>query len=122
MTQSDIQYYISLIPQLKILKQINPRLASIVIKYFNDMRKVFINMEKCLHNDGKIVIVCGDNLVGGMRIQTWDILRKIIKAQGFEPYDQYRDKIENRILPPKRSGHKGLIKEEVVCAYAKKGL
>lgn len=32
-------------------------------------------------------------------------------------FDMFSDRIEDRMLPPKRCGHKGLIKEEVVCAF-----
>jgi SAM-dependent methyltransferase len=116
----EIDKYKLLIPKLKAIEKINLRLSSVVLRYFHDMENAFGNIENCLNKDGKLIIVCGDNLVGGVRIRTWEILKTILKFRGFELYDFYKDKIENRMLPPKRSGHKGLIKEEVVCAYQRR--
>jgi hypothetical protein len=41
----------------------------------------------------------------------------MLEQQGFVLFDSFSDRIESRMLAPKRCGHKGLIKEEVVSAF-----
>ena len=67
----------------------------------------------------RFVLVCGDNLIGGIQIRTWEALKTILESKGFVLFDVFSDTIENRMLAPKRCGHKGLIKEEVICAFRK---
>ena len=52
-----------------------------------------------------------------IRLPTWQILGDMLESRGFKLVDRFSDKIHDRLLPPKRSGHKGLIKEEVVSAF-----
>jgi hypothetical protein len=106
-----------LFPRLRILEQRKPRLAAVVHRYLHDMQLAFDNMKQCLEPRGKLVLVCGDNLIGGMRIRTWQLLTQMLEDRGFKLFDMFADKIEDRMLAPKRCGHKGLIKEEVVCAF-----
>ena len=42
---------------------------------------------------------------------------KVLEERGFKLFDHFRDPIGDRMLPPKRCGHKGLIKEEVISAF-----
>jgi hypothetical protein len=37
--------------------------------------------------------------------------------RGFKQLDSFTDRIKDRMLAPKRCGHKGLIKEEVLLAF-----
>ena len=59
----------------------------------------------------------GDNLVGGVKVCTWSVLHAIIESKGFMLFDRFKDPIRDRMLAPKRLGHRGLIKEEVISAY-----
>jgi hypothetical protein len=102
---------------LRDLSRRAPRLANVVHRYLYDMGRAFDAIRSCLEPKGKLVLVCGDNLIGGFRIQTWKILRQMLEDQGFVLFDTFSDRIGDRLLAPKRSGHKGLIKEEVVCAF-----
>jgi hypothetical protein len=108
---------LQLVPQLKTMGERATRLASVVHRYLHDMDRAFDNMKECLDREGSCVIVCGDNLVGGFRIQTWKVLQRLLEARGFRLFDRFTDQIGDRLLPPKRCGHKGLIKEEVISAY-----
>lgn len=81
------------------------------------MGRAFDIVQRCLEPRGTFVIVCGDNLVGGAQIQTWKVLQRMLERRGFRIFDRFVDQIGDRLLAPKRSGHKGLIKEEVVSAY-----
>jgi len=104
-------------PLLRTLARKKPRLAAVVHRYLHDMGQAFDTIIKCLHREACFVLVCGDNLVGGIRIPTWQLLRDMVEQRGFQLFDQFADPIGDRMLPPRRCGHKGLIKEEVVCAF-----
>jgi hypothetical protein len=70
-----------------------------------------------LEDDGTLVIVCGDNLVGGHPIRTWQLLNSLLERRGFVLFDRFGDEISCRMLAPVRNGHKGLIKEEIISAF-----
>ena len=101
------------------LENERPRLASVVVKYFREMSVVFDKIEECLASDGRLVLICGDNLVGGVRIETWRVLDQIIRTGEYVHVESFTDEIRDRMLAPRRSGHKGLIKEEIVSFYRK---
>lgn len=106
-----------LLPCLKLMEVSHPKSAAIVHRYLYDMGKCFDALKRCLVNDGVLVLVCGDNLVAGHAIPTWRLLNHLLEERGFNLFDSYGDKIDRRALAPKRNGHKGLIKEEVVSAF-----
>lgn len=110
---------LTIVPELHLLGSTSPRLARVVHRYLFDMSRGFAHVSRFLAPRGTLVVVCGDNIVGGIRICTWRVLRSILKSMGFAFCHSFRDEIRNRSVPPKRKGHKGLIKEEVVCAYEK---
>lgn len=105
------------VPQLRILERREQRLANVVHRYLHDMGLAFNVVRRCLEPGGTFVVVCGDNLVGGLRICTWQVLQSMLEAGGFRLFDRFADQIGDRLLAPKRCGHKGLIKEEIVSAY-----
>lgn len=108
-----------LVRGMKALESRSPRLGAVVHRYFQDMDSVFDRLEEWISPAGRLVLVCGDNLVGGLKIRTWEVLQKMLLQRGFGVVDTFADQIRDRMLPPKRSGHKGLIKEEIVCCYEK---
>ena len=99
------------------LEQRDIRKAAVVHRYFHDMAQAFDAISPCLRAGGSFILVCGDNLVGGLRIRTWEILGEMLNKRGFRLFDRFTDRISDRLLAPQRSGHKGLIKEEVVSAF-----
>jgi len=107
----------SMVPELVFLEKRKPTLAVVVHRYLDDMDKAFGVIQTILEPGGVFVIVCGDNLIGGRRICTWRILNAILERRGFELFDSFGDKIRNRALAPMRSGHKGLIKQEIISAF-----
>lgn len=107
----------TLLPCLKALERRKPRLAAVVHRYLHDMGCAFDALKQCLEPKARFILVCGDNLIGGIRICTWQLLRQMLEERGFRLFDMFSDKILDRMLAPKRCGHKGLIKEEVVCAF-----
>lgn len=113
----DIEYHKQIAPQLIDMEKTHPRQAAIVHKYLYDMGKSFDSMKLCLEGQGVVVIVCGDNLVGGYAITTWQLVNCLLQARGFVLFDRFGDEINCRNVPPKRNGHKGLIKQEVISAF-----
>lgn len=106
-----------LIPQLKNIDKSNPRISAVIHRYIYDMGEAFDRIKTCLRPGGLCVVVCGDNLIGGFHIRTWKIINTILEERGFRMFNSFTDKITQRMLPPKRCGHKGLIKEEVIAAF-----
>lgn len=115
--RDSIERCFSLVPQLEGLMAKDPRLCAVVNRYLYDMDNAFEVVKGILEDDARLVVVCGDNLIGGVRICTWKVLHAIIEKKGFVLFDRFRDPIRDRLLAPRRLGHRGLIKEEVVSAY-----
>jgi hypothetical protein len=107
--------------KLHRMRSTHSRAASVVDRYFWDMTRAIRNITRGLAPGGTFVLVCGDNLVVGQRIPTWRILNVMAECSGLSLREQFGDKIECRNLPPKRNGHKGLIKQEVVSVFVKPG-
>ncbi|MAX37949.1 MAG: hypothetical protein CME33_15445 [Gimesia sp.] len=105
------------VPQLLYLEQHKRELAVIVHTYLQRMENAFSATKKSMNSGGTLVVVCGDNLIGGKRIVTWKVLNEILTDLGFILFDSFEDKIRNRAVAPSRCGHKGLIKQEVVSAF-----
>jgi len=105
------------VTQLKLLAKKSPRAEAVVHRYLHDMGNAFETVKGCLEPGGTFVLVCGDNLIAGQRIRTWQILTEMLVERGFKLFDHFTDPIGDRMLAPKRCGHKGMIKEEVVSAF-----
>ena len=105
-----------LVPELAYLERRRSEQAIILHRYLQDMSNAFGSIKKLLRPGGTLVIVCGDNLIGGRRISTWKVLNSMLVSLGFTLFDTFGDRIRNRALAPGRSGHKGLIKQEIVSA------
>ena len=106
-----------LVPALSELEGASPRHAQIVHRYLADMRRAIGSIGTIVPAGGVLVVVCGDNLVGGRHIPTWRVLATILEEAGFEQFDSFTDRIAQRMVPPRRVGHKGLIKEEHIMAF-----
>lgn len=115
--RESIERDLAVAPDLERIKSKSPRLGSVVHRYFHDMESAFAAACGLLSESGCLVVVCGDNLVGGVRVCTWRVLQAILESRGYRLVDRFRDPIRNRMLAPRRLGHRGLIKEEVVSAY-----
>ena len=115
--QESIDRDFTFAPVLVELKGRAPRLCAIVHRYLYDMSNAFDALKRTLQTDACLVVVCGDNLIGGVRVCTWNLLHQILEEKNFTLFDRFRDPIRDRLLPPMRLGHRGLIKEEVVSAY-----
>ena len=116
-SQESIEKNFALVPELRCLQTSAPRLCAVVHRYLYDMGNAFDALKETLERNACLVIVCGDNLIGGIRIRTWSVLQTILEAKGFTLVDRFSDPIGDRLLAPTRAGHRGLIKEEIISAY-----
>lgn len=89
----------------------------ILLRYLVDMNKVFSKVRRLMADDGRLAVVCGDNVIAGVHVKTSIILNEIIEGAGFRKIHSFRDPILNRSLAPRRAGHLALIKEEVVSVF-----
>ena len=115
--RESIERDFALVPALRELNDGAPRQRAVVHRYYYDMGNAFDMIKGALDDNACMVIVCGDNLIGGVRICTWRALQTILEEKGFRLVDRFSDRIRDRLLPPARLGHRGLIKEEVISAY-----
>jgi len=106
-----------LVPELVFLEKHRKEQAVVVHRYLQDIAAAFARVRSLMQSGGVMVIVCGDNLIGGRRICTWQVLNKMLAGLGFKLFDSFGDRIRNRAVAPMRCGHKGLIKEEIVSAF-----
>ena len=109
---------LDILPELEQLQRRDSRLAGVVHRYLDEMRRSFDAVTPCLPRGGRFVLVCGDNLVGGLRIPTWRALQYLLERKGLRLFDRFADKIGDRLLAPKRHGHRGLIKQEMILAFS----
>jgi len=116
---SESQRLMKFLPAFGRLARRSPRGAAIIRRYFSDMDQALRTMCDILEPQGTLVIVCGDNLVAGEQIRTWRAIADMVEELGLELFDLFKDPIKDRLLAPKRLGHVGLIKEEVVMAFRK---
>lgn len=89
----------------------------IMLRYLADMNKVFSKVRRSMVDDGKLAVVCGDNVIAGVHVKTSTLLNEIIECAGFKKVHSFRDPIRNRSLAPRRAGHLALIKEEVISIF-----
>ena len=117
--EEDWSFVREFVDDFAVLEKQRRRLAAVVVRYFRDMSIVFDEVAKCVTKGGTMVVVCGDNLVGGVRIDTSAMLDRILERRGFSMVESFADRIRDRMLAPRRKGHQGVIKEEIVSSYLK---
>jgi Na+-transporting NADH:ubiquinone oxidoreductase subunit NqrB len=106
-----------LVPELRYLEKVKVEQAVVLHRYLRDMASAFQTMKSLVRQSGVVVIVCGDNLIGGRRICTWRVLNEMLDGMGFLLFESFGDRIRNRAVAPRRCGHKGIIKQEMVSAF-----
>ena len=106
-----------LVPELVYLEKHREDQAVVLHRYLQDIAGAFRTIKSLVIPGGTVVVVCGDNLIGGRRICTWQVLNKMLEQMGFTIFDSFGDRIRNRAVAPSRCGHKGLIKEEIISAF-----
>ncbi len=114
---AEIEAISARLPILGRIERKSPRNAEVVRRYFIDMDAALKTTCSKLRPDGMLVIVCGDNRVADERIPTWQVIAAMVEDLGLALCDSFADPIKDRLLAPRRLGHRGLIKEEIVMAF-----
>ena len=115
--ETDWDFLREMVRDFARLESSNRRLGTVAIRYFHDMGIVLDEVARSLRKGKKFILVCGDKLIDGLRVETWRILDRMLMDRGFSLMESFTGQIRDRMLPPSRKGHKGLIKEEVVSCY-----
>lgn len=93
--------------------------AFVVLKFFEDMDKTFVEVGKSLKKEAHYVVVVGDSRIRGIDVTTHEILIDIAKRRGFRLDNFFSYIIKNRYLRIPRSGRGGLIKRDWVIDMVK---
>lgn len=117
LTDAEAEQRRRIVPELIYLEKHKQEQAIIVHRYLRDMATAFKSIRRLMRAEGTLVVVCGDNLIGGRRILTWQVLNSMLENMGFRLFESFGDRIRNRAVAPMRCGHKGLIKQEIVSAF-----
>ncbi len=104
----------------KIFLTGNAKMSKTIINYFNDMRKVFLEIYKVLVYKGYVVIKISDSFVRGELIPTHRYFIDIAENLGFKTIDVFKDKIENRSLLTKRNYYSKMITHDWILIFQKR--
>ncbi|MBN2796642.1 MAG: modification methylase [Clostridia bacterium] len=97
----------------KILK-VDEKRAYVVKRFFEDMKKNLVEVQKILKVDGRYVIVIGDSVIRKVNIESWKVIRDIAIKMGYEYELSYSYNIVNPYLRIPRKGRGGEIKRDNV--------
>ncbi len=99
---------------LKELVEKEKKSAYIVYKYFDDMRKNFIEVNRVLKRNGRYCMVVGENTFRKVRIPTYAILARIACNCGFELKGSYVYDVINRHLDIPRWNNSRIEKDYIL--------
>ena len=88
--------------------------AYIVYKYFDDMRRNFIEVNRVLKRSGNYCMVAGENTFRKVRIPTYAILARIALECGFELKKMYAYDVINRHLDIPRWNNSRIEKDYIM--------
>lgn len=101
------------------LEKISKERKLITYEYFKNMTQVFMQCYDVLRNNGFMVLVVGNNVVGNLTVNTAQLLIELAKNNRFEVVFVLRDEIKGRGMITKRHDTGGLIKDEFVIVLRK---
>ncbi len=105
---------------IKEIYQTNKRRAGIVGTYYRDMAVAMKQIYDALNSGGRFILVVGNNLVCGKRVQNHHVLANIATQQiGFELEFIARDEIKSRGLITKRHETSAIISDEWIMVLNK---
>lgn len=104
---------------LRSIIKIDRRRAFVVLRYFRDIERNIIEVNKMLKKEGHYIIVIGDSRIRGIDISTHEIIIDIAKRHGYDLCNMFSYVIRNRYLRIPRSGRGGLIKKDWVVDLVK---
>lgn len=107
--------------KIQQLREIDPKNAYIVAKYFNDMEKVIKNMHLMLKEKGKVVVKISESKVKKIKIDTGKFLTIIAENNGFRLVDVFLDEINenSRSLTTARNTYSDIILNDNIIIWEK---
>jgi len=94
--------------------------AYIVYRYFEDMRRNFVEVNRVLKRKGHYCVVVGENTFRRVRIPTYGILAEIGRRSGFELTETFVYDVINRHLDIPRWNDSRIEKDHILV-FRKKG-
>jgi DNA modification methylase len=104
---------------VEAIYQQNPERAYIVAKYFVDMQTVMKEVYRILRDDGRFIMVIGDNKVCGKVLQNHVFIPQIANQIGFDLEMILVDEIKSRGMITKRHESGGLMLNEWIIVLNK---
>lgn len=84
-----------------------------------EFRTALAEMAKVVADDGKVVIVIGNNQVCGQPLRNDTYVKEVMRAQGMEVELELVDTIKSRGLMTKRNKSASVISRESVIVFRK---
>lgn len=103
------------------IRKVSHKNAYIVSKYFNDMEKIIVKMNKLLTDNGKVVLKISDSNVKKIKVETGKFLTIIAEHHGFKLNTVFLDKIQNRSLTTARNTYSDIILNDYIIIWDKVG-
>lgn len=91
----------------------------LISRYLTKMDKFIATSYKALKNGGKLLLLVGENRIGGGTIPIVDYLVKSSKKSGFQLQGSYIDRIKNYSLFTKRNSNSGVMRNEYLLVLKK---
>jgi hypothetical protein len=91
----------------------------ITYKYFLEMEKHFVEINKCLKNNAYYVLVVGNSRVSEINVDTVSSIISIGERNGFKISNKWGYKIKNRYMRFDRKGRGGIIDNDFVLEFIK---
>jgi len=98
---------------------INATRARITEVYLQEFRTALAEMAKVVADDGRVVIVIGNNQVCGQPLRNDTYVKQVMRAQGMEVELELVDTIKSRGLMTKRNKSASVISRESVIVFRK---
>ncbi|MDP2946768.1 MAG: DNA methyltransferase, partial [Nanoarchaeota archaeon] len=108
----------NIIDQIQIT---NLERAKIMSNYFTEMQKIIKKLYNLLSENGKFILIIGDNTVSNIKIQSHEYLINMAENEGFKVDSIYLDKILSRKLMTKRNKTANIIDYEWIIKMNKYG-
>ena len=109
----------------KVIKRIyrkNPERAAIVSRYFEDMRQVLNEVHRVLRDQGRCILVIGNNHICDIEVKSHKILSDMASQEcGLDVEMVLVDRIRSRGMITKRHETGGLVADDWVLVLKKEG-
>lgn len=101
------------------LLKVDKKRAIILVKFFNDMKKNLILVNKYLNNGKVYSIVIGNSKIRNIEIESWKVISQIAANHGFKEELYFSYQIRNHYLRIDRKNKGGKINSDYVLILRK---